>query len=79
MPAKKNRFRDWGWQNATWILALVFAIVNLWLARELSPLAENIRVLQVKVSALESRIDKTDDSLIRIEDKIDQLILRNCE
>lgn len=78
MSVKKNKLREWGWANSTWILALVFAIVNLWLARELAPLAESIRVLQVKVSALESRIDKTDNSLIRIEDKLDQLILRQC-
>jgi hypothetical protein len=72
---KKNRFREWTWQNGTWILALLFALVNLWLTTKLAPLAEDIRVLQVKVIAVESNLTKTEAALIRIENKLDQLIM----
>jgi len=79
MSVKKNRLREWGWNNATWILALLFALVNLWLARELAPLAQSIESLKIKVSTVEANVEKADNALIRIENKLDQLILRSCE
>ena len=72
---KKNSIREWLFQNSTWILALLFALINLWLTTKLAPLEQNLRILETKVGAVEYRIDKTDQSLIRIEDKIDQLFL----
>jgi len=72
---KKNSIREWLFQNSTWILALLFALINLWLTTKLAPLAEDIRVLQVKVIAVESNLTKTEAALIRIENKLDQLIM----
>ena len=72
---KKNSIREWLFQNSTWILALLFALINLWLTTKLAPLEQNLRILETKVGAVEYRIDKTDQSLIRIEDKINQLFL----
>jgi hypothetical protein len=78
MPVKKNRLRDWGWNNATWILALLFALINVWLTTKLAPLAQDIESLKIKVSAVEGNGQRRDAALIRIENKIDQLILRSC-
>lgn len=79
MTAKKNNLREWLWQNSTWVLALLFAIVNIWLTTKLSPLAQDIATLKVKVDVVEAKIKTTDDALIRIEEKLDQLILRQCQ
>jgi len=76
MTIKKNRgFRQWLYENSTWLLALAFAIVNIFLTYKLTPLVEDIRVLQTKVNAMEKVQDKMDTWLIRIEGKIDNALL----
>lgn len=79
MSVKKNRLQDWAWKNGTWILALVFALVNLWLTTKLAPLAQDIGVLKIRVSAVEAGLEKNESTLIRMENKLDQLILRQCQ
>ena len=77
MTVKKNRgVRQWLYENSTWLLALVFAFVNIFLTYKLTPLVEDIRVLQTKVNAIEKVQDKTEDWLIRIEGKLDNALLK---
>jgi len=76
MKNGKNKLSPWFSKNAIWLLGLAFAVTNIWLSGKLFPLVENIRVLQTKVIAIEKYQDRTDARLVRIENKIDQVLMQ---
>lgn len=66
----KNFFRENGLQITLQVVGVVVLLLNLWLASKLSPLAQDITSVNVRVSALEERIpasnqDHTDIQVIK--------------
>lgn len=74
--------KHWLQKNSTWILGIIVTFLNLYLANQLSPLAQDIRVLQVKVTAIEQRLDNRNErinhSLDKLDGKVDMLI-KECD
>jgi len=61
------------------VSGVIVTVLNLWLANQLAPLAQSIRVLEIRVDAIETRQDRMLTTLIRIEDKIDNLMIKCLE
>lgn len=61
-------------QNFVWLAGLAMAIVNLWLATKLAPLAESIGRLDLRVSAVERELQMHDSSMDKLGSKIDTVI-----
>jgi len=74
---KKNAdpLRAWLFKNLFAVSAVVVAVANLWVLVKLNPILQDVRVLQAKVEAMSDNQDKTDLALIRIEDKLDNLVI----
>lgn len=56
-------------QNFTFIIGLAMVVLNLWLASKLAPLAQDINSLSVRVLAVETELDKheqTNDKQLEI-------------
>ena len=81
MSSKKNNDINfsfivrWIFNNFFALAAALVAIVNLWLVNKLSPMAQDIKILQTRVSAIEKQQDRYEQWMERIEGKIDRLIL----
>jgi len=74
---KKNAdpLRAWLFKNFFAVSAVVVAVANLWILTKLNPILQDVRVLQTKVEAMSDNQDKTDLALIRIEDKLDSIVM----
>jgi hypothetical protein len=81
MSKKNNEHKIGKWlqEHSVWILGVIVTVLNLWLANQLAPLAQSIRVLEIRVDAIETRQDRMLTTLIRIEDKIDNLMIKCLE
>jgi hypothetical protein len=81
MTEKNDIFKveKWLQEHITLLFGILITLLNLWLANQLAPLAQSIRVLETRVDAIETRQDRTLTTLIRIEDKIDSLVVKCLE
>lgn len=72
--SQENNLKKFLLGNLFAIASALVALVNIWLASKLSPLAQDLKLITGRVSAAEQRQDKSDDNILRLEEKLDKVI-----
>lgn len=57
LKKKETQVRLFASKNLLWFAGFALAIINLWLASKLSPLVQNIKVLDIRVMAVETGLN----------------------
>jgi len=75
MPKKEEvNLKESFLKNIPWLAGIFVAILNLWIVAKLAPISESISGLNIRVSAVEKRMEMYDSTLSKIDDKFTNIL-----